>query len=111
MTVWPQCGYQKEDRHSGKQKGAGSEIVIFVAEEEVHDNHRYICKPEQVGNDKYFTKRNIVVKSYMNDTIMTCNGPFQMTEPGKIYDTVNDQRNSVPVFFCCFLHDIDSPFN
>ena len=111
MTVWPQRGYQKEDCHSGKQKSAGSEIVIFVAEEEVHDHHRYVCKPEQVGDDKYFTKRNIVVKSYMNDTIMTCNGPFQMTEPGKIDDTVNDQRNSVPVFFSCFFHDIDSPFN
>ena len=81
MTVGPQSGYQKEDRHSGKQECTGYEIVLFIAEEKVYYDHCYIGKPEKVWYDKYFAKWNIVVESHMNDTIMTCDSPLQMSEP------------------------------
>lgn len=33
----------------------------------------------------------------MNDTVMACDGPFQMTKPRHIYDAVNNQWKRVPV--------------
>lgn len=98
MTIGPERGYQKEYGHPCKQKHTGSEVIILIAEEKIHYHRCHIGKPKHVRNDKYFTEWNVIIKGYMNDPIMTRNGSLQMTEPRHIYDTVNNQWKSMPVF-------------
>ena len=81
MSIRPECRYQQEDGHSGKQESTGLKIIVFVTEEKVHHHNCYISKPEQIGNDENFTERNVVVESYVNDPVVACNSPLQMTKP------------------------------
>ena len=103
MTVGPESRDQKEDRHSGKQESTGFEIIILIPEEEIHDHYCHIGEPEQIWYDEYFTERNIIVEGHMNDPVVTGDSPFQMAEPGQVYDSVNKQRNRMPVL----LKDLD----
>ena len=82
MPVGPQRGYEQEHGHSGKQKGTCPKVIVFITEEKVHDHDGYVGKPQHVGNNKYLTERNVVVKCNMNHLIMTYHGLFKMSKLG-----------------------------
>ena len=81
MTVGPQCGYQKEDGHSGKQEGACPEVIVPVLEKEIENRNGDVPKPEKVGNNKQFTKRNVVIERYVDLGIVAGHSFLQIGKP------------------------------
>ena len=98
MSVRPQGRYQQEDRHSRKEEGARPEVIILVLEEKVQNRHRDIAKPEEVGDDKQFTKRNVVVQRHVDLVVVAGHRLFQVRKPQKIDDGVHDHRDHMLVF-------------
>ena len=45
LSVGPQSGYDQEDRHACKEKNTGAVVILFIFEEKVDDDCRYIGKP------------------------------------------------------------------
>jgi hypothetical protein len=98
MAVGPERGYKKEYCHSGKQEGTGSEIIVLIPKEKVHHHHCHIGKPEQVRDDEHFAERNVVIKGYVNDSVVICDCTLEMAKPCQIYDAVDDQWQRMSVF-------------
>ena len=107
MSVRPERADNQKNCHSRKQKSAGSEIVVLIPEEKVYHYHRHIGEPQQVGDDKYFAKRNEVIRSEMDQPIVACHGLLEIGKPQHIYDPVKDKRQRVSVLlievYKCFL--------
>ena len=45
LSVGPQSGYDQEDRHACKEENTGAVVILFIFEEKVNDDCRYIGKP------------------------------------------------------------------
>lgn len=109
VPVWPQCGNEQKNGHSRKQKSTAFIIIVFVLKEEKSDGGRDIKKPQQIGHDEYFTKRNVVIQRDMNELIMFY-GLFQMAEPYHIDRRINQERNGMLIFMEKSFHASSNTF-
>ena len=98
VPVWPQGADDQKNGHSRKQESAGPKIILFVFKEKIHNHRRHIGKPQEVGDDKHLAERDQVVRRYVDQSVMSGHGSFQIGKPLQIHDSVKKQRQRVPVF-------------
>ena len=100
MAVWPERADDQKDRHSGKQEGTGSKIVVSVFEKEVKDDHCHIGEPQKIRDDENLAEGDVVIRFYM-DQVVAARYRYISLKPGKplhIDDSIEQQRQRVPVF-------------
>ena len=77
LTIGPYAVDDEAYGHSDEKKRRVS-IVLFPrrGKKEVQHGDRDIEKPQQVGDDKEFVKRNPVIQPYVNAVILCCHCVF-----------------------------------
>ena len=69
MAVGVEGGYYEKQGHAGIQED-GIPIEVFpVFEKEPEINRRNVGKPEKIGYDKIFTKRDVIVQRKVNHMV------------------------------------------
>ena len=107
VAVWPERTDDQEDRHSGEQEGTGPEIIVPILKEEVEDDYSYIGEPQKIRDDENLTEGNVVVRSYV-DQVIAARYRYILLQPGKplqIDDSIEQQRQCVPVFVIIIVAD------
>jgi hypothetical protein len=98
MPVGVNCGNDQKYGHSGKQKRAEPVIFALIAQRKISDPPGNICKPQQVRDDKIFTKRNQIIQGCMNNMKMGSNGFLHVPKPSQIHKKIQQQQQ-MPVLF------------
>ena len=80
MSVREKGGHKQKDRHSGAEENRRPVVIVLILEGQVQDNSRYINKPQKIGNDKYFIKRNMIINRHMDDLVFP---DMSLLQPGK----------------------------
>lgn len=98
MSVRKERADNQEHGHSREQEGTRPEIVVLIPKEEVYDYYRDIGEPHQIGDDKYLAKRDEVIRSEMNQSVVAGYCFLQIGEPLHIYNPVKEEWQCMSVF-------------
>lgn len=89
VSVRVDSRYDEKQRHARKQENAVAvKFTAAALKEQVYKNRCHVHKPEQVGYDKIFYKRNLVVQPYVNHMVGLVRPAFQPQKPGHVNQSV-----------------------
>ena len=84
MSIWIKRGHNEENGHSGKKECAQLAVIRLVMGRCINDSPSHISKPQQIRDNKIFTKWNVIVQRDMYHMKMRCDGFFYITKPDQV---------------------------
>lgn len=87
-------GDDQEQGHPCDQERAHSPAGFPVAKGNIKDGHRYVYKPEIIGDHKKLAERDVVIQRHMDDMVIGMDIDFflHIAEPGNINRGVEQQE-------------------
>lgn len=90
---------QKQSHPDGQIR---SKFVIFltavVKKRKIKNGQYNISKPQEIGNNEIFTKRNHIIQRRMYHVVVADHRTFQQSKTNHIKDSVQRNQKSVPIF-------------